>query len=767
MALYNADLKPLENGTTHPYDHATRLFLSDNFRLAPKQSFLYYVCINVDQSALQSLVGLGSDPVSSQSLIEQYEAGLMAKRVELPKFNVQTRTLKAYNRKNIFQTGIMYDPISITFHDDAADTVLKFWNDFYTYYYRDSDYDSSIYTSPHKYQARQREGWGFSPRNKNLKPFIRDIQIFSLHNKRFTEYRLINPVITNWRHGELDSSASNGLMEAQMTVDFETVKYFTGYVNPVDVNGFALIHYDDTPSPISNSITNIYTDSGLLGAIEGTAQDLARPDGTGSGSGILSSVLDAYRFYNNIKNTNFKQVGSLVLGQIGTQILGGAINGAINNVIFPTAGTTSQVFPKSGAVGASPYSLPRNINLVSIGGVAVGVIAGAAAGVFNSGSSTSAGQYNQGVQTSTGPLPNAGSNRVYQINEGSPYITIDGQRGQPVTQEQTAYNINATTGEIIPQFETQGVRTGGYVGVGSLTTNLLDVVNSTDQNGNTITTYVYKNGDRASFNNNGDQVSFVPGNFIDVNNTNTNPITPQEIAATGQVVNTNQVQYAVDPATGLVYTAGGTTSAYVTNTIASLSADSGLAGVFGTGLIGQTVRAPVSGVAGAVAGRSTKNPLYPVVNDIVGGVSQVVDSVTGSIRNVVGNWSGTGGFNPNTPADNIVSKAFNGDGTFTVTFKDGSTGQFNEETGALLASTPASAGGLFSNYPSWSNNPLGSNLDNSFLSPGFGAGYVTDASGQLNFDFYASNSLDAVVPGSSYDEIFNWNNDSYDDFFYG
>ena len=73
MALYNADLKPLENGTTHSYEHATRLFLSDNFRLAPKQSFLYYVCINVDQSALQTLIGsLGSEAVSSQSLIEQY-----------------------------------------------------------------------------------------------------------------------------------------------------------------------------------------------------------------------------------------------------------------------------------------------------------------------------------------------------------------------------------------------------------------------------------------------------------------------------------------------------------------------------------------------------------------------------------------------------------------------------------------------------------------------------------------------------------------------
>ena len=762
MALYNADLKPLENGTTHSYEHATRLFLSDNFRLAPKQSFLYYVCINVDQSALQSLTSsLGSEAASSQSLIEQYETGLMAKRVELPRFNVQTRSLKSYNRKNIFQTGIAYEPLSMTFHDDAADTVLKFWNDFYTYYYRDSDYNATLYTVPHKYEARAREGWGYTPRNNNLKPFIRDIQIFSLHNKRFTEYRLINPIITNWRHGEHDSSASNGIMEASMTVDFETVKYYTGYVNPVDVNGFAIIHYDDTPSPISNSTTNIYTDSGLLGAIEGTAQDLARPDGTGSGSGILSSVLDAYRFYNNIKNTNFKQIGSLVLGQLGTQVLGGAINGAINNVFFPTAGTTSQVFPNPSAIGSSPYGIPGNSNLISIAGVAAGVVAGAASGIFNS--SSRSDPYNQGVQTSTGPLPNSGYNTVYQVNQGTPYIAIDGQRGQPVSQELTAYNINATTGEILPRFQVQGEQTGGFLGIGSLTTNLLDVVTSTDQNGNTVTTYVYKNGDRASFNSNGEQLSFVPGNFEDTNNTNTNPVTPQEIAASGQVVNTNQVQYAVDPVTGLVYAAGGTTNAYVTNTVTGVP---GSSLVFGDGLIGQSVNAPVSGVSGAVVGKAT-NLLQPISNPIIGGVSQVVDNVNASIRNVVGSWTGTGGYNPNTPSNNIVSKTINGDGTYTVTFKDGSTGKFDEESGALLESTSSTGGGFFSNYSTWSNNPSGSNLDNSFLSPGFGQGAVVDASGQLNFDYYASNSLDAITPGSSYDELFNWNNDSYNNVFYG
>ena len=67
MALYNADLKPLEPGKgVRDYQHAKRLFLDDNYRLAPKQKFLYYVSINVDDNALNNLLGTG---VSSQPKI--------------------------------------------------------------------------------------------------------------------------------------------------------------------------------------------------------------------------------------------------------------------------------------------------------------------------------------------------------------------------------------------------------------------------------------------------------------------------------------------------------------------------------------------------------------------------------------------------------------------------------------------------------------------------------------------------------------------------
>ena len=105
----------------HDYQHAARLFVGDNFRLAPKQGFLYHVFIDLDPSIKR----VGVD--------QQIEAGMLVKSVDLPKFTVDTKTLNSYNRPNVIQTKIKYDPITISFHDDHADVVRNLWFDYYHY----------------------------------------------------------------------------------------------------------------------------------------------------------------------------------------------------------------------------------------------------------------------------------------------------------------------------------------------------------------------------------------------------------------------------------------------------------------------------------------------------------------------------------------------------------------------------------------------------------------------------------------------------------
>lgn len=797
-SLYNADLKSIEpDAKTHPYDHATRLFLSDNLRLAPKQSFLYYVCINVDigtinaTSILKSLIA--PDGASSQTLIEQYETGLMAKRVELPKFTLGTKTMNAYNRKNIIQTNISYDPVNITFHDDAADIVNTFWNDYYTYYYRDSDYNSTLYQLPHKYQPRNRLGWGFTPRNNSVRPFLRNIQIFSLHNRRFTEYLLVNPFITSWRHGNHDSSAGDGIMENTMTLAYETVKYRTGYVNPVDVNGFSLLHYDNTPSPISNGDTSVFTDAIISGAVNGATKDLARPNGTGSGVGVLGSILNAYNFYNTSKQVDVGGVAKQVLGQIAGQVINGAVNGAINNVFFPTVNGTggygssygsSQVYANTGILQTNPYGSPANSFLATIGQSAAGQVVGSIVDT----TTTQIDRWVRGlVSGQTAPLPT--SPAVYQVQTTNGVIQVNAQ-GQPITGQSVAFVQSADGQAIVGELQTVSTASGTYNPT-NLTENLKYATVTIDENGQSVTEYVYSDGTKVLYNDEfGAVTSISPGtNYGQVINAPTN--TRDQVIA-GQQVNPGVQQTYTDPRTGIIYTTGGTTGAYVTNTITGTAGlvggayigqgiNQALNGTFlGKSVIGQAISASISGAIGIEAGRAINNGLQPIVNKITGSISQGWDAVTGSIKNVTGSWTGTGRYDPSTPNNNIVNRVSDGEGGFIVTDKTGSV-TYTDASGAITGygpQTPISGSNWFgfgstapginsdtnatySGYitDQW-GNPIG--VGSGGYLTGAGTGELSSSVGPLWDSSTVSDSLVGPDVGYQADNFYTWDSDLSD-----
>ena len=259
----NRYLRPAQDGTPilRDYRHAARIFTDDNFRLSPKYGFLFYV--EFDFNPL----------ITNVSNTAARELGMIVKSATLPKFSIETKTHNAYNRKNIVQNKINYDPVSISFHDDQADNVRNFWYDYYSFFFRDSDYADSTYGSPHKYQSRPSFDWGYSPRptvgynNANgAQPYqyIQAIRIYSLYQKNFSEYQLINPVITSFKHGD-HVNGENNLLQHDMTVQFETVKYLTGYTTANTVGGYVDLHYDNTPSPIAPDNGTDLVDNGQGG----------------------------------------------------------------------------------------------------------------------------------------------------------------------------------------------------------------------------------------------------------------------------------------------------------------------------------------------------------------------------------------------------------------------------------------------------------------------------------------------------------------------
>ena len=335
MSIVNQFLQELGAGSSiKDYAHASKIFLSDNFRLAPKYSWLFHVAFDFTE-----ITNLPRD--------HALEMGMMVKGVNLPKYKVGTKTFNAYNRPNIVQNKLEYEPVTITFHDDSADLVRNFWFDYMNYYYRDADHGYTgengsglqfgSYSQQHKYRERDgsQQSWGYQPATystDNSERYIRSIRIYSMHQRKFTEYVLVNPTIVNFEHGKHENG-SQDLMTNTMTIEFETVLYAYGYIDPENTTGgFATLHYDKTPSPLTpqgGGTDSILGPGGLLSAIDGTTFAL------GQGN-LLGAGLTAYKSFENFKGQDLLDLATNELEQIGKDILNGV--NPLNRIQIPSLG---------------------------------------------------------------------------------------------------------------------------------------------------------------------------------------------------------------------------------------------------------------------------------------------------------------------------------------------------------------------------------------------------------------------------------------------
>ena len=204
------------------YRHSSRLYLDDNFKLMPKQKFLFHVVFNTDETLF----------VDGFSANERYQLNMLVKSADLPKYNMSYEEKVQYNKKMYAGTRIAYEPVNITFHDDHADTVNAFWKKYYEYSIADSvnmNNDLTISNTKDDYylfgDARKTTKFGMDTPRQRQKPYLKGIEIFVLHKQRFTSMTLVNPVIGSFSHDNLDQADGAGIMNNTMQILYETVIY--------------------------------------------------------------------------------------------------------------------------------------------------------------------------------------------------------------------------------------------------------------------------------------------------------------------------------------------------------------------------------------------------------------------------------------------------------------------------------------------------------------------------------------------------------------
>lgn len=300
------------NDYLRDFQHASKTFRPDNYTNAPKFKFLFHVYFDINTD-------IGANFLTWDN---KKNLGLAVKTIQLPKYSFDLHTMNQYNRKRIVQTKIKYDPVNITLHDDNGGMIRKLWQSYFSYYYKDinqtgdiqptnktganakndingrTQYDSSIAGN---------DDWGFigestSSKNINKKiPFFRAINIYGFNQHNFILYRLINPMIESFAH-DTYSYSDSGVMEHQMTINYETVKYYEGAIdgrkpdNIVQMFGREA-EYDRTLSPIARPGSNasILGQGGLIDGAGGIMEDIA------SGN-IFGAVQKAGAMKNTFKN---------------------------------------------------------------------------------------------------------------------------------------------------------------------------------------------------------------------------------------------------------------------------------------------------------------------------------------------------------------------------------------------------------------------------------------------------------------------------------
>jgi len=226
------------------YSHASKLYVANNYARAPKLGFLYFVQFNINANVVGDQGWLANG---------QRDVGLLVKKIDMPKFKIATETVNQYNRKVNVQTKLTYEPVSIEFHDDNSDITNGLWKNYYKYYFVDSNYGDI----PQGNLAYQNSKYGttdyaYGLGNYQNTNFFDSIQIYVLHQHKFTEMTLANPLVSAWDHDKLDQSNGNNILANKMTVVYEDVIYRQGdVVKGSSPGNFAANYYDNVASPLS------------------------------------------------------------------------------------------------------------------------------------------------------------------------------------------------------------------------------------------------------------------------------------------------------------------------------------------------------------------------------------------------------------------------------------------------------------------------------------------------------------------------------------
>lgn len=299
MSWWKSFILPREINT-HLRDarHANQLFTQYGHMFSPKVKFLYHVVFEP------------APDVSFNSNTREYnkQIGVLVKSADLPAYRADIQNKQQYNRKKNLQTRIDYQDIRIVLHDDNLGATRSMLEEYYRFYFQDGNHvlGGTFFTPDGSFGPRDKYS-SITP-NYGLNnfidgPFFSTIKIYQLGLQNWYSYTLVNPLLSGWEHGSVDSSGSE-INENSITIAYESVLYDNGTIGedgePKHFTD-AETGYDNTFSPLQSRLSNKTEDFLLptLGKIVEDIFDFKIPFGTNDAPGT--------EFFNNLTSRQIQQ----------------------------------------------------------------------------------------------------------------------------------------------------------------------------------------------------------------------------------------------------------------------------------------------------------------------------------------------------------------------------------------------------------------------------------------------------------------------------
>lgn len=304
---------------------------------APRPGFMYMVKFITPINATSSRTGF--DP--SSALSSKTGFNFQAKSIDRPNTQLTTEVVNSYNKKRIIYTGRTHSPISMTFYDDIAGKLLKFWQSYFAHYFQDGILASSsqLFWDLMANEINDPGMGGFGLRTipgTSEKYYFDKIVIYQFFGGYYTTITLFNPVISNFQYANqlsYDSSGGN-VPEVNITFEYENVSYDMDpkKITTTEAADFGFQYdYNQPPLGISTQKVAGYLDAflrknGISGSVVSTIGSAIGLGNTTTGK-IADSILQSV-ITQTVGNNTSKSLKAAALN-VGINAFSDLINGAV------------------------------------------------------------------------------------------------------------------------------------------------------------------------------------------------------------------------------------------------------------------------------------------------------------------------------------------------------------------------------------------------------------------------------------------------------